>query len=104
MLSSWAAIAAAILTAVMWHWRRSGKGWPRRRVDYVWAFISGGIVYVMVVIIVAHHAMHLSYAEIFSHGFGEHQLNIAFLGALFEAGWALWDLWERGDIEPGPEA
>lgn len=97
-------LVAAFLTAFIWHWRRKKKEWARRRQDYVWAFLHGGIAYVMAALLISHHWAHMPYAKILSDGFGDPQVNIAFVATLFEAFWALWDLWEGNGTSASPES
>ncbi len=47
LLSSGAPLVFATLVVVVWHWRSQRRGWPKRKSDYVWAFIEGGVTYVM---------------------------------------------------------
>lgn len=103
LLSSGASLAFATLVLIAWHLISQKRGWPRRKSDYVWAFIDGGVAYVMAALLIAHNYSHDSYAAILTHGFGEPQVNIAFISALFEALWALWDLFSGNGMHPSPE-
>jgi hypothetical protein len=100
MLSGLASLVVGIACVVCWHFRRARMGWPRRKPDYVWAFLHGGIVYVMAALLVVHHYEKIPYSEALANGFGDTQVNVAFIGAMFEAAWALWDLWNGNDAEP----
>src|ERR1051325_10262497 len=93
ILSGWASLIFAILVTIAWHFRRTKLGLDRRQQDYLWAFLHGGIIYVMGALILVHNVDHVPFADILKKGFGETQVNIAFLGALFEALWGLWDMW-----------
>jgi hypothetical protein len=100
LLSGWLSLLFAIIVAVGWHIRRTRRGWDRRQQDYLWAFLHGGIIYVMAAIIIVHNVENTSFADILKKGFGETQVNIAFLGALFEAVWGLWEMWLGNSVRP----
>src|SRR5437764_6331212 len=102
LLSGVASLLAGCAAVGLWHWRRKSQNWPRRKPDYVWAFIHGGILYVMAALIIGHNWADLSYSELLENGFGDTQVNIAFIGALFEAMWALWDMWSGNELMPPP--
>jgi hypothetical protein len=100
LLSAVAPIAFGAAVVIGWHYRRERRHWPRRKPDYVWAFIDGGITYVMGALLLAHYCTGITYSHILDNGFGEIQVNIAFLGALYEALWSLWDLWNGVSLIP----
>jgi hypothetical protein len=102
LLSGLMSLAVAIFTVIGWHFRRKHRGWPRRKPDYVWVFIHGGIIYVMAALLVEHNLNGTPYSDILSHGFGEAQVNVAFIGAIYEAGWTLWDMWNGDGNTPAP--
>lgn len=104
LLSSAASLAFATLVLIIWHFRCRRRRWVKKKADYVWAFIDGGITYVMAALLIEHNLNGSSYSQILAHGFGEPQVNVAFIGALFEATWALWDMWNGNGLQPGPEA
>ena len=103
-MSSIAPLAIGIIVLAIWYLRCRHKQWPRRRIEYVWAFVDSSVAYVMLAILVAHNGYGIKFSDIFAHGFGETQVNLAFIGALFEAGWALWDMWNGDGINPIPHA
>lgn len=90
------------VVVIAWHLRRQRMGWLRRKPDYVWAFVHGGIIYVMATMLSAHYFEDMSYSRILQRGFGEIQVSIAFIGALFEGYWSLWDLWNGEGSSPAP--
>jgi|HubBroStandDraft_4_1064222.scaffolds.fasta_scaffold346459_2 hypothetical protein len=100
LLSAPASLVFGVAVVIAWHLRRQQKNWPRRRADYVWAFIDGSIIYVMAMLLFVHYSQSLSYSQILDHGFGEIQVSIAFIGALYEGVWALWDLWNGHSLLP----
>jgi hypothetical protein len=102
LLNGVAPLLFGALIVIIWHFRRKRKEWPRRKPDYVWAFMDGGVTYVMASLLVVHYYTGDSYSEILENGFGEIQVNIAFIGALFEATWSLWDLWTGISLVPPP--
>jgi hypothetical protein len=100
LLSGAAPLLFGAAVTIVWHFRRKTKEWPRRKPDYVWAFMDGGITYVMAALLLVHYHTGASYSAILDRGFGEIQVNIAFLGALYEAIWSLWDLWNGVSLVP----
>lgn len=96
-----AAVFAGLVVLFFWHRHRIRARLPTRRSDYVWAFLYGGIAYVMLVLLITHNILKFTYAQILDQGFGEPQINIAFMGALYEAVAALWDLWNGNSYPPG---
>lgn len=102
--SSGIALLVGLVVVIVWHLRRKARGWPRRKPDYVWAFIEGGVIYVLVVVLISHHYSHVPYSKILDNGFGEAQVNVAFIAALWEAIWHLWDMWNGHQLAPSPDA
>jgi hypothetical protein len=102
LTSSVAPLVFSFCMLVIWYFRCKHKGWPRRRIEYVWTFVDSSVAYVMVAILIGHNVYDMPFSDIFAHNFGEIQINLAFLGALFEALWALWDMWSGEGIAPMP--
>lgn len=97
-------LAFAFLVVLAWDFRCKRKRWRRRKIEYVWAFVDGGISYVMAAIVIAHNGYDMKFSDILATGFGDTQVNLAFIGALFEAIWSLWDMWNGDGVMPSPHA
>jgi hypothetical protein len=100
LLSGLGPLIAASLAVAVWHRRRENQNYPRRKPDYVWAFINGGITYVMLALLIVHYATSLTYSQELASGFGDNQVTVAFIAALFEAVWAYCDMWNGVGITP----
>jgi hypothetical protein len=100
LLNSATSLFFGLAVAGVWHLRCRHRGWPSRRQDYVWAFIEGGVAYVMVALLIGRYYFDISYATTLTYGFGETQINVAFLGALYESVHGLFDLWNGDGISP----
>ncbi len=98
-----APLITAVFTAYFWHKRRKSLGLPVRKLDYTRAFIDGGVLYVLAVILMFHQGLRTSYSDLLSQGFGDEQLTVAFVAAFFEALFSLLAIFsgEDGD-DPAP--
>jgi hypothetical protein len=86
-------VLAAALVAGVWHFRRSHRKWDFRKSDYAWVFLQGGVAYVMTVFLIEHFWFGTEYSKILERNFGGPQINVAFIGALWESLKSVWDLW-----------
>lgn len=100
LLTGLGPLIVASLSVGVWHWRRKKQNYPRRKPDYVWAFIDGGIAYVMSVLLIVHYWSGETYSQELVNGFGDTQVTIAFASALFESIWAFVDMWNGIGLTP----
>ncbi len=100
LLSGVGPLIAGAIAVIIWHQRRARKRYLRRRADYVWAFLNGGIAYVMAALLVVHYVGNLSYSQELTNGFGDTQVTVAFVAALFESVWSYMDMWHGVGLIP----
>lgn len=102
ILNGVASFIAALIVMLLWSYRCKKKRWPSHKRDYVWAFVHGGVAYVMATLLIFHYITGMSFSELLQNGFGEIQVSIAFCSALFESGWTLVDMWNGRELLPPP--
>jgi hypothetical protein len=96
--SGLAALLAAFLVTVAWHYRRQRRGWPSRRQDYAWVLLHAGVAYVVICFLVSHFVFEVPYDKILAKGYGEQQVNIAFAGAVWESLRSIAHMWTGKEV------